>query len=51
MKIYEVGYLLLPTIPEEHMAAEVQNIKAVIEKMREHSLPKIFQNFELLPTP
>lgn len=31
-KVYEVGYLLLPTIPEEHLATEVQNIKAVIEK-------------------
>jgi ribosomal protein S6 len=32
MKVYEVGYLLLPTLPEEHVATEVQNIKAVIEK-------------------
>jgi ribosomal protein S6 len=32
VKVYEVGYLLIPTIPEEHLAAEVQNIKAIIEK-------------------
>ncbi len=32
LKVYEVGYLLLPTIAEEHLAAEVQNIKAIIEK-------------------
>ncbi|MCC2631058.1 MAG: Ribosomal protein [Candidatus Paceibacter sp.] len=32
VKVYEVGYLLLPTIPEEHLATEVQNIKSVIEK-------------------
>jgi ribosomal protein S6 len=31
-KIYEVGYLLLPTIPEEHLVTEVQNIKSLIEK-------------------
>jgi ribosomal protein S6 len=31
-KVYEVGYLLLPTIPEEHLATEVQNIKSLIEK-------------------
>lgn len=32
IKIYEVGYLLVPTISEEHLAAEVQNIKSLIEK-------------------
>ena len=32
INVYEVGYLLLPTIPEEHLATEVQNIKSIIEK-------------------
>jgi ribosomal protein S6 len=32
VKVYEVGYLLLPTIPEEHLATEVQAIKTAIEK-------------------
>lgn len=31
LKVYEIGYLLLPTIPEEHVAAEVVKIKAVVE--------------------
>ena len=31
-KIYEIGYLLLPTIAEEHVAAEVEAIKSIIEK-------------------
>jgi small subunit ribosomal protein S6 len=30
-KVYELGYLILPTVPEEHVAAEVQNIRTVIE--------------------
>lgn len=29
-KVYEVGFLLLPTIPEEHLTTEVENIKSVI---------------------
>jgi ribosomal protein S6 len=32
LKVYEVGYLLVPTIPEEHLASEVETIKSVIEK-------------------
>lgn len=32
MKIYEVGYLVLPSVPEEHIPAEVSKIKASIEK-------------------
>lgn len=32
LKIYEIGYLLVPTIAEEQLAAEVHNIKAIIEK-------------------
>jgi ribosomal protein S6 len=31
-KVYEVSYLLLPTIPEEGVAAEVGNLKEVLEK-------------------
>lgn len=31
-KVYELGYLILPTTPEEHLASEVQNIKSVIER-------------------
>ncbi len=29
-RIYEVGYLLLPSIPEEHLAKEVSEIKKLI---------------------
>lgn len=32
VKVYEVGYLLLPTIPEEHLGGEVDSIKSLIEK-------------------
>lgn len=31
-KVYEVGYLILPSVPEEHVAAEVQNVKNLVEK-------------------
>src|SRR3954466_12579344 len=31
-KVYEVGYLLIPTIPEEQLATEVESIKSLIEK-------------------
>jgi ribosomal protein S6 len=31
-KVYEVGYLLVPTISPEHLAKEVDALKAVIEK-------------------
>ena len=31
LKVYEIGYLLLPTIPEEHLSVEVAKIKSVIE--------------------
>jgi len=31
-KVYEIGYLLIPTIAEEQLAGEVQNIKSLIEK-------------------
>jgi len=30
--VYELGYLLVPTIAEEQVAGEVETIKAVIEK-------------------
>ena len=32
METRGLGYLLIPSIPEEHLATEVQNLKAVIEK-------------------
>jgi ribosomal protein S6 len=32
LKVYELGFLILPTIPEEHLGAEVQTIKSLIEK-------------------
>ena len=32
LKVYEIGYLLLPTVAEEHLASEVQTIKSIIEK-------------------
>jgi ribosomal protein S6 len=32
LKVYEVGYLLVPTIAEEQVAGEVQGIKSIIEK-------------------
>jgi ribosomal protein S6 len=31
-KVYELGYLLVPSIAEEQLAGEVQNIKTVLEK-------------------
>ncbi len=31
-KVYEIGYLLIPTIAEEQLTGEVQNIKSLIEK-------------------
>lgn len=30
-KVYEVGYLVLPTVPEEHVSQEVQKVKTLIE--------------------
>lgn len=33
-KVYEIGYLLLPTIAEEQVASEVQTIKAAIERVQ-----------------
>lgn len=30
LKVYELGYLIVPTVPEEHLAGEVQKIKDVI---------------------
>lgn len=30
-KVYEIGYLVLPTVPEEHVGQEVQKVKALIE--------------------
>lgn len=30
-KVYEIGYLMVPTVPEEHLAAEVGNIKSMLE--------------------
>jgi ribosomal protein S6 len=47
LKIYEVGYLLLPTIPEEHLATEVQTIKSLIEK---HEGTFITEDFPKLRT-
>jgi ribosomal protein S6 len=32
VKVYEIGYLLIPTIAEEQLAGEVQTIKSLIEK-------------------
>ena len=31
-QVYEVGYLILPTIPEESVAGEVSKIKEIIQK-------------------
>ena len=31
-KVYEVGYLIVPTVPEEKLAEEVVAIKSIIEK-------------------
>ena len=31
-KVYELGFLLIPSIAEENLGGEVQNIKAAIEK-------------------
>jgi ribosomal protein S6 len=33
MKVYELGYLLVPSIAEEHVAGEVEAIKAVLSKV------------------
>ncbi len=30
LKVYELGYLIVPTVPEEHLGAEVQKLKEVI---------------------
>jgi len=30
LKVYELGYLLVPTVPEEHLAGEVQKLKDAI---------------------
>jgi ribosomal protein S6 len=32
-KVFELGYLLVPTIPEENVAAEVESLKSSIEKL------------------
>src|SRR3989344_2958876 len=32
MKIYELGYLLVPNIAEENVAAEVESIKSTLEE-------------------
>jgi ribosomal protein S6 len=31
LKVYEIGYLFLPTIPEEQLPAEAAKVKAVVE--------------------
>jgi ribosomal protein S6 len=46
-KIYELGYLLVPTIAEENVAAEVQTIKSVLEK---HDAIFITEDFPKLNT-
>ncbi len=47
LKVYEIGYLLLPTIPEEHLEAEVAKIKAVVES---HEGALIAEDFPKLKT-
>ncbi len=46
-KIYELGYLLVPSIAEENVAAEVQNIKSVLES---HGAAFITEDFPKLNT-
>lgn len=32
MQVYEIGYLLVPSVPEEKVSAEVENLKAILSK-------------------
>ncbi len=45
MKIYEIGYLLVPIIAEENVAAEVENIKSLLAK---HEGAQITEDFPKL---
>jgi ribosomal protein S6 len=41
-KVYELGYLLAPSIAEEQVAGEVQNIKSVLDKFEAITITEDF---------
>ncbi len=47
-KVYEVGYLLVPSIAEEQVAAEVQQIKNVLEKHNSSFITEDFPKLQQL---
>jgi len=50
-KIYELGYLLVPSIAEENVASEVQAIKAVLEKYESEFITEDFPKLRALSYP
>lgn len=46
--VYEVGFLLLPTLPEEKMPEIMANIKGIIEKVVVRLSPKKLQKCDHL---
>lgn len=47
-KVYEIGYLLVPSIAEEQVAGNVQEIKAVLEKFETSYITEDFPKLQPL---